>query len=111
MPERDGIEISDAALDAALAAVMDVRDASPRLLNDADSYDVTMACLRVGAPLVVAAELEHLADCIRAEAADPGNGWLSNETYRAGKIHAALKARAAALRSASSPTQESDRDG
>ena len=42
------VEIPDEAQEAALAAVIDVRDASPRVCDDADSYDVTMACLRAG---------------------------------------------------------------
>ena len=106
MPERDGIEISDEAVAEATEAIRRADAESEWVAASADAS--AHAALEAAAPLIVADELERLADCIRAEAADPGNGWLSNETYRAGKIHAALKARAAALRSASAPTQESD---
>jgi hypothetical protein len=54
--------------------------------------------LRAAAPLILAAELDRLADNIRAEAGDPHNGWRANETYRAQKIFGELKRRASVLR-------------
>lgn len=78
--------IPDEAQEAALQAVIDVRDAAPRVPNDADSFDVTMAALRAAAPLIVAAELDRLA------AIPPGEGpWWA--------ISTSIRARAAELRS------------
>lgn len=54
--------------------------------------------LEAAAPLIVAAELERLAEEVRAEAADPHNDWRPNETYRAQKIFAKLRHRATELR-------------
>lgn len=54
------IEIPYAAMEKATDAVMDVRDASPRRPDDAESWDVTRAALEAAAPLIVAAELERL---------------------------------------------------
>ena len=58
------LTIPDEAQEAALQAVIDVRDASSRVPDDADSFDVTMAALHGAAPLIVAYELRQMASAL-----------------------------------------------
>ena len=55
------------------------------------------AAVKAAAPLIVAAELRRIADNLRDEAGDRGNGWRANETYRAQKMFTQLRERAAEL--------------
>jgi hypothetical protein len=74
-----GIDVKKYGVFAYLAEI--VKAAAPEIDRDA----------RIG-------ELERMAERIRVEAADPLNQWRPNETYRAQKIFALLRDRAAELR-------------
>lgn len=54
-----GALVGDSVMEVALDAVITVRDASPRLHDDADSLDVTVAALTAAADLIARTERER----------------------------------------------------
>lgn len=96
--------IPDEAREAAIQAVMDIRDAYPRHHQDADSVPVAMAALRAAVPLCIAAELDEWIVHFESEAAK----YTHLRHDQGAKFHGAdavrnqarkLRDRAAALRS------------